>query len=96
MCECDGVGWGSKSACVSSCGLLIGLIDHVVEKCQWTLTLPPVNVSLGIAPRARWSRLSSIFHDAALLPPSRHTARPEIMMMCGAAVGHNATPLGLP
>lgn len=47
---------------------LIGLIDHAVEKCQWTLVLPPVNVSLGIAPRARWSRLGSIYHSAGLLP----------------------------
>lgn len=71
---------------------LIGLIDHVVERCHWTLVLPPVNVSLSIAPRARRSRLSSIFHSASLFPLSCHTARPEIMMICG----FNAAPLGLP
>lgn len=77
-------------------GALIGFIDQVVERCQWTLVLRPVNVSLGIVPHARWSRLSSIFQSTGLLPHSDHTARPEIMMMGGTAVGHNATPPGLP
>ena len=82
---------GVRTVCVIRWAL-IGLIDHVVERCHWTLALPPVNVSLGIAPLARWSRRSSIFHSAGPFPLSRHTARPEIMMMCDV----NAAPLGLP
>lgn len=77
-------------------GALIGIIDQVVEQGQWTAVFGPVNVSLGIAPRARWSRLSSIFHRGSLLSPSHRRALPGIMMMCGAAVGHNAPPLGIP
>lgn len=77
-------------------GALIGFIDQVVERCQWALVLRQVNVSLGIVPHARWSRLTSIFQSRGLLPRPHHTARTEIMMMCGTAVGHNATPLGLP
>lgn len=72
MKGCDGV--------ESEMSPLIGFIDQVVERCQWTLVLHHVNVSLGFVPHARWSRLTSIFQSRGLLPRPHHTARPKIMM----------------
>lgn len=63
--NCKAVWWGVPDLYVSSCGL-IGLIDHAVEKCQWTPVLPPL-MSPSASRHAPDGVASASFFTALLL-----------------------------